>query len=130
VFFYSYLMFFIELNVINYTVLCNCECNWDFLILCNCNLLNIQPNCILNYSKAYNLFWVQTATKSLQSFLKSFSDWYKKTQVFLLSPVFFFSGLQWVSFVQCLCLHCNAFFWRFYKTNFLVIWQICHVFVI
>ena len=28
-----------ELNVINYTILRNCNCNWDFLILYNYNLL-------------------------------------------------------------------------------------------
>jgi len=45
-----------ELNVINYTILCNCKCNLDFLIMCNCNLLNILPNYILNYTRAYDLF--------------------------------------------------------------------------
>ena len=84
-----------ELNVINYTILCNCNCNWSILILCCCNLLKLLPNCILNYRRAYNLFWVSTATKLLRSSVKSFSDLYKLTQVLLLFPVVFVSGLHW-----------------------------------
>jgi len=31
-----------ELNVINCTILCNCNCNWDLLFKCNFNLLQIR----------------------------------------------------------------------------------------
>jgi len=52
-------------------------------------------NCISNYRRAYNLFWVSTATKSLWSSVKSFSDLYKLTQALLVFPVVFVSGLHW-----------------------------------
>jgi len=47
-----------ELNVINCTILCKCNRNYDFLILWNCDLLKILLNYISNYTRAYNLFGV------------------------------------------------------------------------
>ena len=63
----------------------NCNCDWDFLVLCNCNLLKILPNHVLNYTRTYNLFWVKPLRRHWSS-VNSFSDLYKQTQALLLSP--------------------------------------------
>jgi len=89
--FHSYLVFFYELNVITYTILWNFNCNWDFLILCNCKLLKILR---IKLHKSIYLFRVKPLWSHC-GHLKSFSDLYKQTQALLLSPVVFVSGLQW-----------------------------------
>jgi len=45
------------------------------------------------------------------SSVKSCSDLHKEPQALVLSPVFFFFGLQWVA--QCLWLALQRIFWEF-----------------
>jgi len=113
-----------------------------FLVLYNCNLLKILPTYILNYTRAYNLFWVKPL-RSLCGHLVNLSETNKHKHCCYFQFYLFLVYSELCNVFACIAMHFMAIFIVCklscftkhplvlkYNTDFLGIWLICHMFVL